>query len=161
MNTLVSPLRAFLRVSCRSGRNWLALGIIGLILSVPTSSRGGASIAWRATGISGGTTQSASYSMTSAAGQTAIARAQTTSYIVRSGFLPYWVGPVVGPSLSIKQQGSFLVISWPLGFDGFVLEQRTNLTTGSWTTALADGPPVSVPLSGASSAAGFFRLRKP
>nr|AUN37501.1 glycoprotein gp2 [uncultured bacterium] len=69
--------------------------------------------------------------------------------------------PATGaPVLSVGRANNALTVSWPLNFTGFVLESRTNLTSGTWspvaTNPLAN--QVTLPITG--PAAQFFRLRQ-
>jgi hypothetical protein len=64
------------------------------------------------------------------------------------------------PTLSIVRSGANqFTLSWPNTYSGFVLEERTNLTAGSWafSTSGSTNPAVIV----SATALKFYRLYKP
>jgi hypothetical protein len=74
-------------------------------------------------------------------------------------------GATVAPSLVIKLTGpKTVIISWPSPSDGFVLQQKTNLTTINWLnfsgTLSTNGTTISATINPATNNL-FFRLRHP
>jgi hypothetical protein len=63
------------------------------------------------------------------------------------------------PTLTVNRTNSTSVqISWPPGFAGFVLENRTNAASGLWTP-LATNPPNNQVSLATTNVTRFFRLR--
>jgi hypothetical protein len=81
--------------------------------------------------------------------------------VVASAVIP---APPSPPTLSVRRQGSEIVLAWPTNATGFLLEYATNLPATSWMTA--SPPPVTVNgenvvTNATTRAAAFYRLRKP
>jgi hypothetical protein len=66
--------------------------------------------------------------------------------------------PPVGQVLSIQQNGTDLVISWPTGVAGYVLQSTDNLVTPAWVNILTTGNQYTTPIEGS---ARFYRLTAP
>jgi hypothetical protein len=68
------------------------------------------------------------------------------------------------PTLSVRQTNATVVLSWPLTFDGFVLQQNTNLLTTNWTVyvggLVTNGSSLNVVVTNAVGNC-FFRLMHP
>jgi Bacterial Ig domain/Concanavalin A-like lectin/glucanases superfamily len=63
------------------------------------------------------------------------------------------------PTLNVALAGTNAVrVSWLPGYAGFILEGRTNLTLGAWSSIATDPPNNQVTL-GTTNVARFFRLR--
>lgn len=71
--------------------------------------------------------------------------------------------PVFNPSASIVVSGTNLLLSWPVGYLGFVVETRSDLTTGTWQPYPASPTPkgsvqtVELPIN---QTYRYFRLRR-
>ncbi len=71
---------------------------------------------------------------------------------------------LVSPTLGIRLAGRSLALSWPLGFDDYMLQSATSLQPGtnnwqSYSNAVANGTQwvVNIPLPNTTS---FFRLTR-
>jgi hypothetical protein len=67
------------------------------------------------------------------------------------------------PLLKINRLGAMAVVSWPAAWTNWVLQQKSNLTTGNWSPAGAasnDGTNRSVTVSSGSGSL-LFRLTYP
>jgi hypothetical protein len=62
------------------------------------------------------------------------------------------------PSLNVALGTNAVRVSWLAGYAGFVLEGRTNLTLGTWSSIATD-PPNNQVTVGTTNNARFFRLR--
>lgn len=87
------------------------------------------------------------------------------TFTLTSGFWAAGFAPVdTAPILSLNQDGSGFVLSWPVGATGFTLEQSPTLNPGGWTAStlpvVQSGQRYSVALPLASRTL-FFRLVAP
>ena len=112
--------------------------------------------------LSGWTKLTMAYSITPNAKY--IAGYGTTAGSIVEGFMAE-IAPIATarPSLSIRTDGTNVVIAWPTNATGFALQQNSNLTTTAWTVVTnasnVDGTnlTVAIPLLGGSE---FYRLQK-
>ena len=69
------------------------------------------------------------------------------------------------PSASLTRTGTNALLTWPLYPQGFLVEARTNLISGAWSTNGISSPVVTNGVSSirlnTTNPAQFFRLRKP
>lgn len=66
--------------------------------------------------------------------------------------------PVNPPPLTVLLSGKNVVISWPAGYDGYLLESATSLPASSWTAVPGvSGNSATIPIGTGNQ---FFRLRK-
>src|SRR5437868_8575423 len=78
---------------------------------------------------------------------------------LRIGYSWAEVTPQAPPTLSVKQSGVNVLVSWPKFYlDSYSLQSRTNLAMGSWasvTNAVVPGPTDNVVTVSAASNARF------
>jgi hypothetical protein len=114
----------------------------------------------------GGTTAGGPYSLSGTIGQPDAGQMSGGNYTLDEGLwsiLATAQSPPA-PSLTIRQAGANITLSWPSPSTGFVLEQSSVLAPASWSTVSPtpadDGVIRSVTLP-ASGGTRFFRLRRP
>ncbi len=79
----------------------------------------------------------------------------------RYGLVLVQVTTLAQPALSIKPaQPRKVLVAWPAGSSGFILEGRTSLNSGGWTP-IATNPPNNELLLEATNVTQFFRLQSP
>ena len=120
------------------------------------------SIDWYTIDGGGGTSTNQSYAISGTIGQPDASAAMVGgSYSIAGGFWPALsvIQTPDAPVLSLHRAGGNLVLSWSPSPAGFVLQQSTLLSTGTWQNA-PSGPtnPVVVP---AGVPYQFYRLHKP
>lgn len=136
--------------------------IVGLFLGLAASAvHGQYSLSWFKIAGGGGTSTGGVYSVSSTIGQPDAGGPMTNGqYSVSGGF---WAQPTViqtvgAPTLfvSLNPQLSTINLSWIPATPGFVLQERTNLTSGSWSNSPSGANnPITVP---ATLPAKFYRL---
>ena len=121
------------------------------------------SIDWHTIDGGGGTSTSGVYSVSGTIGQPDAGPTLTNGqYSVTGGFwaLPVAVQVEGAPILSIKADApGFARISWTPNTPGFVLQERADLSTGTWANTPSGATnPITVP---ATPPVKFYRLFKP
>jgi len=119
------------------------------------------SIDWHTIDGGGGTSTGGVYSVTGAIGQPDAGAMSGGNYTLTGGFwvLPLAVQTTNAPVLTVAPAApGFATVSWAPNTPGFVLQERTSLSMGSW----ADAPsgtnnPATVP---ATLPTKFYRLHK-
>ncbi|MCI0745370.1 MAG: hypothetical protein L0Y58_08205 [Verrucomicrobia subdivision 3 bacterium] len=138
---------------------------MGLLLTVHLGNGQNFAINWHTIDGGGGTSSGAQYRVSGTAGQPDAGKLSGGNYILRGGFWGVATAVQVAgsPDLSITASGANVILSWPSPSTGFILQQTTDLTSGTWTTVASlpgdDGATkrVTVP---AFAGRAFFRLVK-
>jgi hypothetical protein len=139
------------------------VGLASILLSTKTIVLAqGYAVDWFTVGGGGGTISNGAYSVSGTIGQSDCGLSSGGSYGLQAGFWSVTVALQAEgmPLLTISHSGSGVVISWPEGFAGFILESTSTLTEpGSWqsVTGVSNN---SIVLS-ASPGSHFYRLRRP
>jgi hypothetical protein len=141
----------------------VVLGFMMLAGNATNSCAQSYSIGWSTMDGGGGTSTNGQYSLSGTIGQPDAGGPMTNGqYAVTGGFwaLPQAVQTEGAPTLTIaKGAPGFALISWTPASTNWVLQERVNLNSGSWTNSISGVTnPVTVP---ATVPAKFYRLFKP
>ena len=119
-------------------------------------------IDWFTVDAGGGSSSGGTYALSGAIGQPDAGKSSGGSYGLQGGFwsVTSTVPTLSAPALTIAQSGGNLVISWPAGANGFVLEAASSLGAPSSWQAVAGvvNNRITVPVTPGIK---FYRLRGP
>src|SRR5258708_2774346 len=124
------------------------------------------SIDWHKIAGGGGTSSNGQFAVTGAIGQPDASGAMSGgNYSVTGGFwsLISVVQTAGSPTLTVTHSGNSVKVLWPSSSTGFVLQQNSDLSTGSWGTSgftiSDDGTNKSITITSPTGNL-FFRLKQ-
>jgi hypothetical protein len=146
----------------------LAIAILGMAVLAPSARAQGTnySITWHTIAGGGGTSTGGIYAVSGTIGQSATATMSGGNYSLTGGF---WsiiaaVQTPGAPLLTVAASGKQATISWLAPASGFVLEESSNLTPGSWSVSSATQTTSNGVVSATVPTGGgyqFYRLHSP
>jgi hypothetical protein len=124
------------------------------------------SIDWYKIAGGGGTSTSATYSVSGTIGQPDASMAMSGgSYSLTGGFWAIYAAQTPGaPLLTIIHVGTQAIVSWPSPSTGFILQTNGNLATSSWVNyggIIGDNGTIKTVTNAPPTGNLFFRLKQP